>query len=110
MDETMNTLVEEEDGQMSLFENETAEEVDPLDEVRKVANEEFDKIRLQSMLLGSQVVCRVILGKIIETNSKPGKRSMADYRRLVKSIEEFCRTGISKKVNADGTVEETTQN
>ena len=40
---------------------------------------------------------------------KPGKRTLNDYRRLVKDIRGFCETGVSRKINADGTTSEKTE-
>jgi hypothetical protein len=83
------------------------------DELKSLIEEQMEQMRTQSMLLGAQVFCRVILDKINAAMRKPGKRSMNDYKRLVKEIEDFCETGISRKVNPDGTttpVEVTVQN
>ena len=65
----------------------------------------LENVRLQNLLLGGQSMCAVILDKIISAKSKPGKISMNDYKRLVGDIENFCRTGLSRKVKSDGTIE-----
>jgi hypothetical protein len=36
---------------------------------------------------------------------KPGKRTMNDYKRFIKDLKNFCDTGLSRKVNADGETE-----
>jgi hypothetical protein len=59
---------------------------------------------LQNLLLGAQSVCSVVLDKIVVTKRKSGKTSMNDYRRLVDEIESFCRTGLSRNVNHDGSI------
>lgn len=93
MDDTMkNTATEE-------LVNNTAETEDTIEEVVK---EEMQKIQRQNLLLGAQTMCRVILDKIITFKTKPGKPTMNDYKRLVKDIESFCTTGLSRKVTADG--------
>ena len=87
----------------------------------RISNEEFEAIVKQhlerefnkGMLIGAQVACTVILNKITELSTKTGRHTLNDYKRLLKDIEGFCRTGISRKVNADGTtspIEETIQN
>lgn len=73
------------------------------DELTKAVEGTLEQIRTQSMLLGAQAMCSVVLQKIAVAMSKPGKRSMNDYKRLVKEIDEFCKTGLSRKVNPDGT-------
>lgn len=73
------------------------------DDLTKAIEETMEKIRTQSMLLGAQAMCSVVLQKITVAMNQPGKRSLNDYRRLVKDIEDFCTTGLSRKVNPDGT-------
>lgn len=74
------------------------------DQFKEAVEEQLKKIRTQSMLLGTQTVCQVILQKIIAWEMRPGKRTLNDHRRLVKEIKSFCQTGISKRVNPDGTI------
>ena len=86
------------------LEQESLEAVDEnVPAIEDVVAEQMDKLRRQAMLLGAQSVCRVILQKIGSHLSKPGKNSFRDYQRCLKDIEDFCRTGISRKVNLDGT-------
>ena len=73
------------------------------EELQKAVEEQMSKLRTQSMLLGGQAICSVILQKIVTAKAQPGKRSLRDYERLVKDIEQFCTTGLSRKVNPDGT-------
>ena len=75
------------------------------DELKAAIETQLTKIRRQSMLIGAQTSCSVILEKIMVAMSKPGKRTMNDYKRLVKDIEQFCQTGVSRKINADGEAE-----
>ena len=76
------------------------------DELKQAVNETLEKVRTQALLLGAQVICSVILQKIEAFQKQPGKRTMNDYKRLVKDIEQYCRTGVSRKVNDDGTTSE----
>lgn len=109
MDETMKNTVEEElEEQIAPEEEET--NTDPLKEAIEA---QMKKIQRQSMLIGAQTICRVMLEKILVAEAKPGKRTMNDYKRLIKDLKQFCETGISRKVNADGEtepIEETTDN
>jgi len=73
------------------------------DDLTKAIEEQMDKLRRQSVLLGAQAICSTILQKITLTMRKPGKTSYRDYERLVKDISDFCTTGLSRKVNLDGT-------
>lgn len=116
MDETMkNTTTEEEiEGQVSFEHEGPVTELDSIDDELKTAvDEQLEKVRLSNLLIGAQTACRVILDKIIVAEAQPGKWTMNDYKRLVKDIKKFCTTGISRKVNADGTttpVEESAEN
>lgn len=96
MDEIMKNSNEE------LSENTSSAEDDAL---KAAIEEQFSKIRRQSMLLGGQVMLYTVLDKIVTAMNKPGKRSLNDYRRLVKDIESFCRIGLSRKVNENGETE-----
>lgn len=118
MDETIkNATVEVMDGQTPLYEDEelAQETVDEQkdesetseDPLKEAIEAQLKKIQRQNLLLGSQVICRTILDKITLANNQPGKRTMNDYKRLIKDIQNFCEVGISRKVNADG---ETVQN
>ena len=73
------------------------------DELKTAIEETMEQIRTQSMLLGAQAMCSVVQQKITVAMNKPGKRSLNDYKRLVKEIIDFCETGLSRKVNPDGT-------
>ena len=109
MNENNNALYEDEDGQLSLMDTETEEDSidteNSEDSLKTAIEEQLTKIRRQSILIGAQTACQVVLQKILATKNKPGKRTMADYKRLVKDIEQFCVTGISRRINADGEAE-----
>lgn len=108
-------LHEDTDGQLNLFEEEQQQQQpepesadDPL---KQAIEEQLKKIQRQNLLLGAQTMCSVVLQKITAAQSKPGKMTMNDYKRLVKDIQKFCETGISRKINADGETEpKTVQN
>lgn len=103
-------VYEENSGQLSLFEEQVPEfhpKAD--DDLKKAIENTMEKIRIQAMLLGGQTMLRVILGKITAAQNQPGKRTMNDYKRLIKDIEQFCNVGLSRQVNADGEAE-TVQN
>ena len=90
-----------------IYEEEVQTEENALnnDELKSAIETQLSRIRRQSMLLGFQVACHSVLEKIVATTSKQGKTSMNDYKRLIKDLEQFCRTGISRKVNTDGETE-----
>lgn len=116
--DTENNNVELEE-QASLFGDETNSQIEPeaKDELKDTIEETLSKIRRQSMLLGAQVMLQTVLDKITAFERKPGSKSNNDHKRLIKDIKQFCETGLSRKVNADGETEvvektetETTQN
>ena len=80
----------------------TQTEVEKNEEFEKLVEEQMSKLRTQSMLLGAQSACSVVMQKIVNAKSK-GKMSYRDCERLIKEIVEFCQIGLSRKVNADGT-------
>lgn len=98
---------------------ETSEQSIEEDPLKEAINEQLKKIQRQNLLLGAQTICHTVLEKILKAENQPGKRTMNDYRRLIKDLKKFCETGISRKVNTDGetepieeesTTEETIQN
>ena len=109
------TMVEEE----QTTPVETSEQSIEEDPLKEAINEQLKKIQRQNLLLGAQTICHTVLEKILKAEMQPGKRTMNDYRRLIKDLKKFCETGISRKVNTDGetepieeesTTEETIQN
>ena len=89
-----------ENEQMSLFEDEPI--VEPTDdlateELKEAMNEQFTKIQNQAMVLGIRVASKMVLDKIAVAMSKPGKRSLNDYKRLIKEIEDFCNVAMTQK-------------
>lgn len=107
MDETMKNTATEEFNEEIIAEEEVAAETDEASEdpFREAVEAQMRKIRRQSMLIGAQTMCRVILDKVVSFKTKQGKPTMNDYKRLVKDIQQFCETGLSRKVNADGETE-----
>lgn len=101
MDETMKNSVTEE-----LLENESVPEAETdafsNDELKSAIEAQIRKVGRQNMLIGAQTMCSVVLEKILRVESAPGKRTMNDYKRLIKDIRQFCETGLSRKINADG--------
>lgn len=57
-----------------------------------------EKIRTQALLLGARSMCVTIANMIDGDINKPGKRSMADMRRIVKKVRDFCQTAINHTV------------
>lgn len=89
-----------ENEQMSLFEDEPiVAQTDDLatEELKEAMNEQFTKIQNQAMVLGIRVASKMVLDKIAVAMSKPGKRSLNDYRRLIKEIEDFCNVAMTQK-------------
>lgn len=107
MEETIMNSTTEELNEEIIAEEEVAAETDEASEdpLKKAINEQMRKIQRQSMLIGAQTMCRVVLDKVLAFKTKQGKPTMNDYKRLVKDIQNFCETGLSRKVNADGETE-----
>ena len=75
------------------------------DELKEAIDETLSKIRNQSLLLGAQAICQTIVNKIYAFEAASGKKSANDYKRCIKDVKAFCETGLSRKVNFDGTTE-----
>lgn len=75
------------------------------DELKKAIEGQLSKIRRQSILIGAQTACKVVLDKINTFERSPGNKSNNDHKRLIKDIKKFCEIGVSRKVNADGETE-----
>ena len=102
MEETNTNVLEEENtGTEIPDETDTSEMTN--DDLKKAIDEQMSKLRRSSILIGAQTACNVILSKIHTHLGKPGKKSYRDYERLIKEIVDFCETGVSRKVNPDGT-------
>ena len=98
MDETMKNPITEEqpDTDTKSLSN---------DELKDAISTQMRKIQRQSMLLGAQTACSVIFEKILKTESVPGKRTMNDYKRLIKDVRNFCEVGMSRIINEHGELE-----
>ena len=83
-------------------EQESATELKTNDELKGAIEETLSKIRRQSMLLGAQVMLQTVLDKITAFERKPGSKSNNDHKRLIKDIKQFCKTGLSRKVDVNG--------
>ena len=99
------TIMDEKINETTTEEVTTPETPMENDELKEAIEAQLSKIRRQSMLLDSQVILKTVLDKIVVAMNKPGKRTLNDYRRLVKDLESFCKTGLSRKVNTDGETE-----
>ena len=74
------------------------------DVLKDALEEQFKKMRTQNLLIGAQTMAQVILEKLVVWEKQPGKRTLNDHRRLIKDIRQFCETGLSKRINPDGTI------
>lgn len=110
MEEKIREPIEETMSEEVVVENENTNSGLNDDALKSAIEEQLSKIRRQSMLLGCQVMCKTILDKIYVSMNKQGKKTNNDYRRLIKDIEAFCKTGLSRNVNADDETEPAEEN
>ena len=75
--------------------------VDIKNNVEETIDDTIVKFHRQSLLLGGQSACKLILDKIIAFEHKPGSKSNNDHKRLIKDIKNFCEIGLSRKVNTE---------
>lgn len=85
MDENINVVNENEDDTQD-------------NELKEKLSDAVEKLRTQAMLLGARAMTVTIANMIDGDMNKPGKRTMADMRRLVKKIRDFCQKAIDHPV------------
>lgn len=91
-----------------MVENEQFDNIEQLkteDEFQSALEEamkkQFEKVRMAGLLAGAKGICGTIAQYIHQFNVSPGKRTLNDYRRLVKKINEFCSVSLSKKIDEE---------
>ena len=85
MDENINVVNENEDDTQD-------------NELKEKLSDAVEKLRTQAMLLGARAMTVTIANMIDADINKPGKRTMADMRRLVKKVRDFCQKAIDHPV------------
>lgn len=81
------------------------------DKIEAKVKDIVEKIRTQNMLLGARAMTLTIANMIDAEMNKPGKRTMADMKRIIKKVREFCQKAIDHPVETPKFGdEETTQN
>lgn len=68
------------------------------DKIESKVKDVVEKLRTQNMLLGARAMTVTIANMIDAEMNKPGKRTMADMKRIVKKIREFCQKAIEHPV------------
>ena len=89
------------DENINVVEDTTNEETttnDVENEFKAKVENVVEQIRTQALLLGARSMCVTIANMIDGDINKPGKRSMADMRRIVKKVRDFCKTAINHTV------------
>lgn len=89
------------DENINVVEDTTNEETatnDIENEFKTKVENVVEKIRTQALLLGARSMCVTIANMIDGDINKPGKRSMADMRRIVKKVRDFCQKAIDHPV------------
>lgn len=89
MDENINVVNENED----IVTDDTQD-----NELKEKLSDAVEKLRTQAMLLGARAMTVTIANMIDADINKPGKRTMADMRRLVKKVRDFCQKAIDREV------------
>ena len=90
--------IAEEDRTLDTTEKTTPEK----DPFKQAIEEQMRKIQRQSMLIGAQTMCKVVLDKVLTFKTKQGKPTMNDYKRLIKDLEQFCKTGLLRRIDENG--------
>lgn len=102
MDEQNVTQIEEQEQKTSTTEPEEA----GTDEIKEKVQDVVEKIRTQALLLGARRMTLTIANMIDTAMNAPGKRTMADMKRLVKKVRNFCQKAIDHPVEEPKFTEE----
>ena len=102
MDEQNVTQIEEQKQETPTAEPEEA----VADELKDKISETLEKIRTQNRLLGARAMTVTIANMIDTAMNAPGKRTMADMKRLVKKVRDFCQKAIDHPVEEPKFTEE----
>lgn len=95
MDEQNVTQIEDEQVQEDSV---TETEGFATDELKEKVSDVVEKIRTQAMLVGARAMCGTIANMIDIVINAPGKRTMADMKRIVKKVRDFCQKAIDHPV------------
>lgn len=68
------------------------------DELKEKVSDVVEKIRTQAMLVGARAMCGTIANMIDAAMNAPGNRTMADMKRIVKKVRDFCQKAIDHPV------------
>ena len=93
MDENINVVNENEDVATNDEANDTQD-----NELKEKLSDAVEKLRTQAMLLGARAMTVTIANMIDGDMNKPGKSTMADMRRLVKKVRDFCQKAIDHPI------------
>jgi hypothetical protein len=74
------------------------------DALKEVIKTQLEKVRMAALLNGLNAICGVVLQYITEFQKQPGKKSVNDYKRLIKKISNFCSVSLNKTVDDDGNI------
>lgn len=85
MDEQENINAEPTDGEVT-------------NELKDKVQDVVEKIRTQALLTGARAMTVTIANMIDGAMNAPGKRTMADMKRLVKKVRDFCQKAIDHPV------------
>ena len=67
-------------------------------ELKEKVQDVVEKIRTQDLLTGARAMTVTIANMIDKAMNAPGKRTMADMKRLVKKVRDFCQKAIDHPV------------
>ena len=100
MDENNTTPIEEQENPATELEEVTT------DELKNKISETLEKIRTQALLTDARAMTVTIANMIDTAMNAPGKRTMADMKRLVKKVRDFCQKAIDHPVEEPKFTEE----
>lgn len=100
MDENNTTPIEEQENPATEPEEVTT------DELKNKISETLEKIRTQALLTDARAMTVTIANMIDTAMNAPGKRTMADMKRLVKKVRDFCQKAIDHPVEEPKFTEE----
>lgn len=67
------------------------------DELKKVIEEHFDRVRTQGMKIGATYIAAAVMGAIEKNLKKGANSSLRDYQRAVKNIKEIISVQLKEE-------------
>ena len=67
------------------------------EELKKIIEEHFERVRFQGMKIGAQFIAAAVQGAIEKNLKKGFNSSLRDYQRAIKAVEEIVAVQLTRQ-------------